>query len=349
MASSVDNYTTARKYLDDLFKTSDPHASCLSVVSHDLKDVRDLRCHFFGCLGIDKRVEVLHNADHPIWTQAEELENENTDPQFRKPKNPSRRRFEEDNDDVPYDMRYITALNLQADLKRIAVLRRTPALKGLVREVRDSINKWRRVNRENIDMVGELRVNSHSWDKSNHLATPRNSRRPRDQTLSFQDTPSAPRAAVQRQQVVEGDSRRPELDEILPEFSQKLQDVIEEFRNKELGEPEPEESPAYDLKRDIKARLIKLQRPRPTDSDSTSLASNVMGPSEVDIDAKIFKGSFPDQQLSVHYLLNGMFKRHPRPDDDGGSAKKAFPDEMSYYHIPVNNMSVSLPPYHGFQ
>lgn len=349
MASSEDKYTTARKYLDDLFKTSDPQDSCLSVVPHDLKDARDLRCHFFGCLGIDKRVEVLDDADHPIWKQAEKLENENTDPHIKGSKSPLLRQSQDDSDDHPYDMRYLTALNLQAALKRIAVLRRTPALKGLVREVRDSLNDWRRANEKNIEMVGELRVDSHTWDKSNPSGTLRNRRRSQGQALSHQRTPSAPRAAVPRQQVTTGDSRRPELDEILPEFSQKLQHVIEEYRDPALIDSEPEESPAYDLKRDIKARLIKLKRPEPPDSDSNSLASNVMGPSEVDVDAKIFKGSFPDQQLSVHYLLNGEFKRNPRHYiEDSDSAEKACPSEMSYYHIPVNNMSVSLSRITGF-
>lgn len=63
------------------------------------------------------------------------------------------------------DMRYITALNLQAELKRIKVLRNTPALKGLVRELADGIETWKTEHKDDIQEVHTLRVNSHVWDK----------------------------------------------------------------------------------------------------------------------------------------------------------------------------------------
>lgn len=73
-----DEYAAARNYLDQLFDNSKSEASCVSVDRHDLKHVSDLQAHFFGCLNIKKRVEVLDNADHPIWEQAKKLELEDT-------------------------------------------------------------------------------------------------------------------------------------------------------------------------------------------------------------------------------------------------------------------------------
>lgn len=341
MTSDEDTFTKARNYLNCLFQTSDPQASCLSVVSHDLHDSRDLRCHFFGCLGIDKRVEVLNDAKHPIWKQAERLEKENTDPQVRGSKSPYPN--QQDDDDERLDMRYITALNLQAELKRIAVLRRTPALKGLVRQLRESIDNWKDKNGDNIKKVHDFRIDSHTWDKSKPPGPlERVRRQSQGQLVSRPGTRRISRTAGDTTRDV---SRRPELDKILPEFSQTLQDIIKK-KCWTASESDSEESAAYDLKRDIKARLVKLKRPEPTDSDAKSFTSSVMEPDDIAVDDKIFKGSFPDQQVSIFHLLDqpdgpGKFKRQERHAEEN-SAEKACPCEMSYYHIPSNNMSVSV-------
>lgn len=374
MTPPVDEYAAARTYLEHLFDTSNSQTSCLSVLPHDLKNVHDLQCHFFGCLDIKNRVKVLDDADHPIWEQAKRLENEDTELHPRVPCARSPDPSQRDDDDEQLDMRYITALNLQAELKRIAVLRRTPALKGLVREVRTSIETWREDNLENIKKIRERRENSHTWNKQKSpppLTTTTRStgislgpRRTRTESPST----SQLRNRHRRRTLNEDEASRKELEEDLEKFERKLKDIIEEKRSKD-SEPEPDEDdPAvYDLKRDIKARLIKLERPEVSGSDAGSFVSTVMEPLEENVDDKIFKGSFPDQQVSVYHLLKSKFKRRDKRAaseekvheveywKDGTfdhseyeaalsgmlDAETACPSELRYYHIPVNNMSVS--------
>lgn len=321
MASPEDDYTKARNYLQELFKSTDSHASsCLSVVDHKLKDSRDLQCHFFGCLGIQKRAEVLDNADDPIWKEAKRLETENT-----------KLNLGGDNDKMQdFDMRYITALNLQAELKRIGVLRRTPALKGLVREVRESINLWRNENEDKIKEVKDRRIDSHSF--RNSFPSGIQNRRPSQlRVISTPGTGNKHNTSID-------ESIPPELEKILPEFSKKLDDVIIQGRRSKECIPEPDDdSSEYDLKRDIKARLIKLQRPGDSTSDTGSFMANVMDPGWEDVDDEIFKGTFPDQRVSVYWLLNGKFKRNKKMN----LTEKVYPSTLRYFHIPANNMSVS--------
>lgn len=378
-----DEYAKARAYLDQFFNSSRSQTSCLSVLPHDLRDARDLRCHFFGCLGIKKRVEVLNNADHPIWERAERLENEDTELHVRNPKSKSPGLNQMDDDGDQLDMRYITALNLQAELKRIKVLRKTPALRSLVRELGDTIDEWREENQSNIKMVHERRTDTQKWDYiATPTPTPRNARRSSSQALTGPSRASRSRPSRQTTTPVDPEVSRKELKKNLEEFSQTLKDIIRLKRNKNTKR-EPNDDPeagegseaseeseldsepdtdsdqpvVYDLRRDIKARLIKVKRPDASDPDASSFMANIMGPLEENVANKIFKGSFPDQQVSVYHLLNGKFRRHKRHMDVDAAGKsptvsrarlnelkaeKACPSELRYYHIPANNMSVSL-------
>lgn len=62
--------------------------------------------------------------------------------------------------------------------------------------------------------------------------------------------------------------------------------------------------------------------------------ANVLEPGWVSVDNKVFKGTFPDQQVSVHHLLDGQFRRAK------GQllADKTGPHKLSYFHIPANYM-----------
>ncbi|ROV99977.1 hypothetical protein VMCG_06156 [Cytospora schulzeri] len=62
--------------------------------------------------------------------------------------------------------------------------------------------------------------------------------------------------------------------------------------------------------------------------------ANVMEPEWKDVDDKVFKGTFPDQRVSVYNLLDGQFRRVEKQH----SAEKECPSTLSYFHIPVNNM-----------
>lgn len=314
------SYMAAREYLEDLFTREDPQTSCLSVEPHDPKDVGDILSHFFGCLSIKKRLQVLGDKEHPIWEQAYKLENEDTELDR---KNDARRpdlRYQ-DKKRKPPSMRYITALNLQAELKRIAVLRRAPALRGLVREVRASLNAWRVQKVANVERPEDHRIDTmHSC------------------TVPLSSTPDP----------VAKPSCRPENDNILPEFSQKLKEIInQEQTNLDRQRADDEASEAdgglkapYDLHRDIKARLIQFVRPETSEVNDNSFMANVMEPCWQPVDNKTYKGTFPDQQISVYDLLTGRFEGHVRDEDEDEKciADKACPSPLSYFHLPVNNM-----------
>lgn len=360
----TDEYKAARVYLEKLFDTSNSQASCVSVLPHDLKNVHDLQAHFFGCLDIKKREAVLDDADHEVWKQATKLELEDTGlySHCTKTPNPSQ-------NNGPPDMRYITALNLQAELKRIQVLRRTPALKGLVREIGDSIGAWRNEHDPEIKTVRDLRQNSHAWHENvPAIATTRSTGISMNHAKARTGLSNASRPTASRRPTTTVEASRDELDEDLGRFLEKLNEIIEKQRSKD-NNPEPEEGESpYELKRDIKARLIKLARPDSTGSDANSFMANVMEPLNEKLDDKVYKGSFPDQRLSVYHLLErGKFKQRikrevaerkivaAREDEttdkaqydialtDMLRAERACPSELRYFHIPANNMSVRSP------
>lgn len=324
MPTVPDEYDRAREYLDELFSTSDPQASCLSVVPHNLKDARDLRCHFFGCLGYNKRVKVLKDVSHPIWEELWELEaldngsdaNLNAETGAYAPT-------------VRYT-RYISALNLQAELKRIAVLRRTPALKESVRDLRNSIDKWVFDNKENIqDVHDRRRTDSHTFGEKQPRVADRLGSQSGGPALSRPGKPISNTAGYA------------EREHLLPEFSKTLQEIVEEERDKKC-QPMKDialDAAGYELKRDIKARLIKLKRPaRAATSSADSFMANVMVPENEQVHDEIFKGTFPDQQVSVYWLLEDKFKRVDKTNLR--LEQRMCPEEIRYFHIPANNMSV---------
>lgn len=309
-AAAADNdYLNARRYLDGLFSTSDPAAACLSIVPHSLKDAQDLRSHVFGCLGYDERVRALDNLDHAVWHDMERLDSGSTYPS--PVAEPDRL-----TDRLRYT-RYLAALSLQAELKRIDVLRETPALKELARDLRDSVRLWRDENADMIQDVHDCRID---W----HIFGPKRSVGPESHT----DSPSCTKR-----------------DKGLCEFSQKLRQIVEAGRDR-ATQPSEDYERDYSLKRDIKARLIKLRRsPEATkdgDDGGAKVATDMlMGPDNERVDDEIFKGTFPDQQVSVHWLLHEKFQRcdtkqRPWPE-------KFIAPEMRYFHIPANNMSVRTP------
>ncbi|KUI60042.1 hypothetical protein VP1G_07264 [Cytospora mali] len=224
-------------------------------------------------------------------------------------------------------MRYITALNLQAELKRISVLRRTPALMGLVRELRASLDDWRDENKANIEWVGTQRIDTTHFRTMPLHSKPGDTRR--QSGGRRRHTGSRCRDTVNKR------SNRPEYDDILHEFSQKLKEVVnQEGTYDDRSETEEGSMPPYDLQRDIKARLIQLVGAKPSESDGNSFMANVMEPEWKDTDNKTFKGSFPDQQVSLYHLLNRQFRRV----EGKNTAGKACPSNLNYFHIPVNNM-----------
>ncbi|KAK7744941.1 hypothetical protein SLS53_003174 [Cytospora paraplurivora] len=220
-------------------------------------------------------------------------------------------------------MRYITALNLQAELKRIAVLRRTPALRRLVRGVRASLDAWRDENRNNVMIVGRRRADITHFHP---VTTP---------STSGDDSRTRGRSTDSRcHGTVVNPFNRPENEDILPELSRALKEIVDQERTAKMSEAEHDSNPAYDLHRDIKARLIQLERPKTLEAGGNVSEANIMEPAWQDIDRKIFKGTFPDQQVSIHHLFERVFRRV----DGKNLAEQACPSKLSYVHIPANNM-----------
>lgn len=338
-------YATARESLEKLLSTNDLQSSCLSVEPHDLRDIRDLRCHFFGCLGINRRLQVLSNPKDPIWAQAEALETKDTEPiQRNNSKTPPVGFI--DPDEYQPGMRYVTALSLQAELKRISVLRRTPALRGLVREVQRSLVAWREENKNSINIVEKLRIDTTHFRLMVPPGTPGSPRQPeaRRVTVGSAQDPGPPLTKERRRTTNLTQGSFTEHDD----FSRMLKKIVDDEREKNK-EPMPEDDPmtSYECKRDIKAQLILLERPRTSGSRAASIMGNVMEPDWEDVGDEIFKGRFPDQQVSMFHLLNGVLKGGQVNRGKFERTVKATaedelcPRKLRYYHIPVNNMQVS--------
>lgn len=337
-------YANARESLDKLLSTNDLHSSCLSVEPHELRDIRDLRCHFFGCLGINRRLQVLSNPKDPLWTQAEALETKDTEPiQRNNSKTPPVGFI--DPDEYQPGMRYVTALSLQAELKRISVLRRTPALRGLVREVQRSLVAWRGENKKNISIVEKLRIDTTHFHLKVPPGTPGSPRQPepRGVTVGSAQDPAPPLSKDRRRNTNLTQGSLTEHDD----FSRMLKEIVDNERKKNNEAP-PEDDPmtSYECKRDIKAQLILLERPKNSGSRAASVTGNVMEPDWEDVGDEIFKGRFPDQQVSMFHLLNGALKggqvnRGKLERTIKTAEDEICPSKLRYYHIPVNNMQVS--------
>lgn len=338
-------YATARESLEKLLSANDLQSSCLSVEPHDLREIRDLRSHFFGCLGINRRLQVLSDARDPIWAQAEALETKDTEPiQKNNSKTPPVGFI--DPDEYQPGMRYVTALSLQAELKRISVLRRTPALRGLVREVQRSLVAWREENKKNISVVEKLRIDTTHFRLMMPPGTPGSPRPPEGRRVAAGSAkdPAPPLSRERRRNTNLTQGSLTEHDD----FSRMLKKIVDDEREKNR-EPMPEDDPmtSYEIKRDIKAQLILLERPRTSGSRAASVMGNVMEPDWEDVGDEIFKGRFPDQQVSMFHLLNGVLKggklnRGKFERTIKTTAEDEFcPRKLRYYHIPVNNMQVS--------
>jgi hypothetical protein len=339
-------YAAARESLEKLLSTSGSQSSCLSVEPHELRDIRDLRSHFFGCLGIDRRVQVLADARDPIWAKAEALESKDTEPiQKNNSKTPPVGFI--DPDEYQPGMRYVTALSLQAELKRISVLRRTPALRGLVREVQRSLVAWRDENQRNISNVERLRIDTTHFRLMLPPGTPGSSRQ---QPADGHGAEAAP-AQEPGPQLSRGHRRNTNLTQgSLTEhdgFSRMLKRIVDDEREKNKEAP-PGDDPmtSYELKRDIKAQLILLERPGAPAGKAPSVMGNIMEPDWEDVGDEIFKGRFPDQQVSMFHLLNGVLKGGQLRGKLERTVKRTREDELCprklrYYHIPVNNMQAS--------
>lgn len=338
-------YATARESLEKLLSANDLQSSCLSVEPHDLREIRDLRSHFFGCLGINRRLQVLSDARDPIWAQAEALETKDTEPiQKNNSKTPPVGSV--DPDEYQPGMRYVTALSLQAELKRISVLRRTPALRGLVREVQRSLVAWREENKKNISVVEKLRIDTTHFRLMMPPGPPGSPRPPEGRRVAAGSAkhPAPPLSRERRRNTNLTQGSLTEHDD----FSRMLKKIVDDEREKNR-EPTPEDDPmtSYEIKRDIKAQLILLERPRTSGSRAASVMGNVMEPDWEDVGDEIFKGRFPDQQVSMFHLLNGVLKggklnRGKFERTIKTTAEDEFcPRKLRYYHIPVNNMQVS--------
>jgi hypothetical protein len=115
--------------------------SCLAPKQHGIDFLEDIQCHFFGCVPISERVRLMNSDD--FWTEAAEIDRKEYPPipwiKTQSGSDKDRREF----------IRYIAALGLQAERRRIEVIRKQMSRPGasseqaLVINVRGSLDDWR--------------------------------------------------------------------------------------------------------------------------------------------------------------------------------------------------------------
>ncbi len=369
-----------------------PPPTCLSSDQHEIRDVRDFLCHFMGCIPIEDRLSFLDRDD--VWKHA--ANGEGLEAQLK--------------------LRYTTAMSLEAELKRIDILRHTPELSDLVENVNSSCEVWRRHEfyAQNIRRIALWNSalaleNKRSWHGAYQgqdmdeqckglkgadgaepswglqlpsepvgTAGPRMPFAVRQLTLPSMSPAAAPsragsvvsgqRTAVPRQPLPAGALEPPAaegLDTLHPaapvkELSDgekshrkvwsRLRIIIRDYRiyaghknSEEQDKDDVESPPPYSLERDTKSQFMKFERKELTAKDGHPNALGVMVPADEPVHDAIFKGSFPDQELSIEKLLGGEFARREAdadPDDPEALAKdREYPREVRYFHIPCNNMT----------
>lgn len=116
--------------------------SCLAPKQHGIDFLEDIQCHFFGCVPTSERVRLMNSED--FWTKAAGIDRKEYPPI------PWIKTQQSGNDKNRGEfIRYIAALGLQAERRRIQVIRKHMSRPGasseqaLVINVRDSLDDWR--------------------------------------------------------------------------------------------------------------------------------------------------------------------------------------------------------------
>lgn len=353
---------------DGTYTTKGQPARCLSGDEHHLERMDDLVSHFFGCIEIGDR-EAFLDERNDVWAEILAIEQEDPGrvrtgfsdysvkvSRFKGPDETEldkAERQQRELDEKKRRKRVAAALALESAFKRILLLRRSILENDsakLIQNIRGSGKAWRRKARELskdpnrqvwIANVQAERGRGHTErlnamikkQKHQDAQADLKGKRP-EQSDNLPSQPSNKSQASEGGPSTQHPARQDELP--TPSFSGNLDDddanrrrnrwddvrtTLQTIIYGESRNPPPEsEGTPYDLRRDVKAQVIKFQ--------SNPNYESLVKYSEK-VDDEIFKGEFPDQQVSLEMLL--LDKRF---------AKAVGSVALQYIHIPCNNMEV---------
>jgi hypothetical protein len=405
---------------------SDP---CLSSDCHRITDIRDLRCHFIGCVPIADRLRFLNDAK--VWTEAVDIAYKSEIEE-----NPASADKKQEFVKDSIHLWYTTALALDGNIKRTDLLR--SSLKELTSHVDASRERWREsdIYEKNVPRVEEWRkAQPEAWHFSDvtmdgilspqqqlqeKTSDPGPSTQPGmgDQQTSDETSIAAATRAAETQAVPSRSDARntgtvtmapaasfpsedkragtrtatqqpasranpvaPSGSEMKPgkkqaklagdsasAIAERIREIIEKYRTQQKVEKTDEQVEGdnndllYRLERDVKAQFIQLRR-EPHAKVHPGEDIGVMKPISKSVHDQIYKGQFPDQQLSVEKLTTSQFLQspvHQMKDEEIVDSSKEKGKEVDtgppsggikaqdrgymvrYFHIPCNNMMVSL-------
>ncbi|EGO56226.1 hypothetical protein NEUTE1DRAFT_29386, partial [Neurospora tetrasperma FGSC 2508] len=321
----------------------DEPTSCLSTEPHDTT-VEDAVQHYFGCIEIRDRAEFL-KPSHPHWeherkTAQEQLKKAGHAVPDGEPLTIESVSQARANEWLEKRMGSV-AIAIEAQYKRIEILRtvlsKTPARQSrlfsdqqpkvekedsVVSQLGDSRDKWKRSDRfkEGIKWVRQWRKEMKDGSE--------------DDDNKGSDEPGR----------------------------QEVKDLAKKQRTKKNTQSEngdnEKDCTEYHLERDVNAYLIQFSTEYDTDRPSQDSESFLTPIDEPLTDGR-FKGTFPDQRISMSFLLDNGVTCEPKTTDnpelsthdpegdwnilsrnrcmnEGGSGP---PKRIRYFHIPSNNMA----------
>lgn len=366
----------------------DEPTSCLSTEPHDTT-VEDAVQHYFGCIEIRDRAEFLKSS-HPHWEHERKVQygkfyaelaktmerfpvtndNDKWENHLKSAQEKLKKAGHAVPDDDPLTIESVSnaranewlekrmgsvAIAIEAQYKRIEILRnalsKTPArqsrlfsdqqpkaeeVDSVVKQLENSRSDWKESQRfiKGIEWVRQ-------WRKDVKGAS-------EDDDHNGSDEPG-------RKEVKElAKKQRTKKNAQSENGGHSNQD----FSNR-MTEDNEKDSTEYHLERDVNAYLIQFSTEHDTDRPSQDSESFLTPIDEPLTDGR-FKGTFPDQRISMSFLLDNGVTREPKTTDnpelsthdpegdwnilsrnrctnEGGSGR---PKRIRYFHIPSNNMAV---------
>ncbi|KAK3396852.1 hypothetical protein B0T20DRAFT_244041 [Sordaria brevicollis] len=310
-----------------LFEPYDEPAACLSTEPHD-EAVEDPIQHYFGCIEIRDRPDFLDESND-VWTHEREVERKKLELSMGDAyDNDSTFDLEKRLDEKIKRRIGSVAIAIEAQYKRTEVLRKalrkplspdTPPC--LVDNVEKSRNRWMNSSqfKYGITEVRKWRQGEQGGMKTTDDV------KPGEYTISNRADPG--RAEVRR--------------------------LVTKHRNKNGNSTLPYEMEEYNIERDVNAYLIQFSvrdetNKTPPGSSSLHNIRQSLKPVDEDLSDARFKGTFPDQRISMSWLLNNgqdLEKEECDPEGDWNILRRDRKKDdkesrrIRYFHIPSNNMA----------
>ncbi|KAH7625148.1 hypothetical protein B0T09DRAFT_361550 [Sordaria sp. MPI-SDFR-AT-0083] len=385
----VDAYGSPRNLTH--YDPEDEPTSCLSTEPHD-NTVEDAVQHYFGCIEICERAKFL-KPSHPHWQHEWKIqygkfytELEKTQKKFHVNHDYDkcethlktvREKLETEDhtvpDSVPFMIDYVSkaranewlekrmgsvAIAIEAQYKRIEILRNALS-KTPTRHQRPLSNHQPAVKTGDC-VVTQPQQSRDIWQKSHRFKLGiewvrqwrRETKRQRDDN-SNNGSSEPGRKEVQDLAKLQRTKKKMQSDN----GNQPNQDP-----GNELAEDTEKE---YHLERDVNAYLIQFSIERDTDRPSQDPES-LLTPIDEPLTDGRFKGTFPDQRISMSFLLNNGVTHEPERTDNTRLNKhgpegdwnimsrnrcksqdgSGPPKRIRYFHIPSNNMAKAIANYY---